>query len=236
MGDKLKQRKQFLSMSKYVPRFLKEQPKEQKEQPKEQPKEQSKPSRWVEPVTKETSAKGPVLVNTSLPAKMAPKLPPATLASLTHQLDKVSIKKSTPIPLVSDQEFPTLGGTKASVPVSSGRPTFSELSRNWAKKQEEEKTIAKEESDREKARVQQLATKPTTIQEEARKLGFKIISVHSSTAKKSDSDEDQDAESTHISEEDSYGSDDLPYEEEEEEEEYGCDGVWDPRKHRDELY
>jgi len=230
MGDKLKQHKRFLPMSKYVPRFL-----------KEQPKEQSKPSRWVEPVTKETSTKdtstkGPVLVNTSLPAKMAPKLPPATLASLTHQLDKVSIKKSTPIPLVSDQEFPTLGGAKASVPVASGRPTFSELSRNWAKKQEEEKTIAKEESDREKARVQKLATKPTTVQEEARKLGFKIISVHSSTPKKSDSDEDQDAESTHISEEDSYGSDDLPYEEEEEEEEYGCDGVWDPRKHRDELY
>lgn len=173
-------------------------------------------------------------MNTSLPAKMAPKLPPATLASLTHQLDKISIKKFTPIPLVSDQEFPTLGRAKASIPAASGRPTFSELSRNWAKKQEEEKTIAKEESDREKAQVQQLVIKPTTIQEEAQKLGFKIISIHSSTTKKSN-DEDQDAESTHISEEDSYGSDDLPYEEEEEEE-YGCDGVWDSRKHRDELY
>jgi len=229
MGDKLKQHKRFLPMSKYVPRFL-----------KEQPKEQSKPSRWVEPVTEDSTnvpkTKGPVLVNTSLPAKMAPTLPPATLASLTHQLDKVSIKKSTPVPLVSDHDFPTLGSGKVATVAASGRPTFSELSRIWAKKQEEEKAIAKEESDREKARFQQLANKPTSVQEEAQKLGFKIISIHSSTTKKNDSDEDLDTDAAPISEEDSYGSDDLPYEEEEEEDDYGCDGAWDPRKHRDELY
>ena len=121
------------------------------------------------------------LVNTSLPAKEAPSLKPATLASLTVKSDisattaafsnmrfekksayqpltKSSLTKS--IPLTSD-DFPSLGSKKpatasvtASATVKTNTTNYAALSRDWAKKQEEDKIAAKEEAEKEQHRQQ----------------------------------------------------------------------------------
>ena len=122
------------------------------------------------------------LVNTSLPAKEAPALKPATLASLTVKSDisattaafsnmrfekksayqpltKSSLAKSsltTSIPLTSD-DFPSLGSKKsvaASATVKTNTTNYAALSRDWAKKQEEDKIAAKEEAEKEQHKQQ----------------------------------------------------------------------------------
>jgi hypothetical protein len=148
-----------------------------------------------------------------------------------------SPKSPAKLTLSSDQDFPSLT-TKKTVPTTTYKQSFSELSRAWAKTQKEDDAKAKEEADKEAARVRQLTKEEAikgNIQEEARKMGIRIISMTSHT-KKRDSDEEKDSPTDSLSEEDSYCSEELPMEEEEEEEEYGCDGNWNGRKHRDELY
>jgi hypothetical protein len=124
------------------------------------------------------------LVNTSLPAKEAPSLKPATLASLTVKSDisattaafsnmrfekkseyqpltKSSLAKSSltkPAPFTSD-DFPSLGSKKpatatASATVKTNATNYAALSRDWAKKQEEDKIAAKEEAEKEQHRQQ----------------------------------------------------------------------------------
>jgi hypothetical protein len=125
-------------------------------------------SAYVPPFRKEKS-NFQSLVNTSLPAKEAPSLKPATLASLTTVKDSVSsvatsfsnmrfekkqayqpLTKSAP--LTSD-DFPSLGSNKPSAP----KPTMTNyvaLSREWAKKQEEDKIAEKEAAEKEKLKQQ----------------------------------------------------------------------------------
>ena len=119
------------------------------------------------------------LVNTSLPAKEATPLKPATLASLTvkdavsaaatsfsnmrfekkpayqsayQPLTKSSLTKS--IPLTSD-DFPSLSKKSSSAPaVKTNMTNFAALSRDWAKKQEEDKIIAKEAAEMEQHKQQ----------------------------------------------------------------------------------
>jgi len=115
------------------------------------------------------------LVNTSLPAKEAPPLKPATLASLTVKSDisattaafsnmrfekkqayqpltKSSLTKS--IPLTSD-DFPSLSKKSSSAPaVKTNTTNYAALSREWAKKQEEDKIIAKEAAEMEQHKQQ----------------------------------------------------------------------------------
>jgi hypothetical protein len=124
------------------------------------------------------------------------------------------------------------------VTTTAYKQSFSDLSRAWAKTQKEDDAKAKEEAEKEAARLRQFTKEEAikgNIQEEARKMGIRIISMSSHT-KKRDSDEEQDPPTESLSEEDSYCSEELPVDEEEEEEEYGCDGNWNGRKHRDELY
>lgn len=124
------------------------------------------------------------LVNTSLPAKEATPLKPATLASLTVKSDisattdafsnmrfekkpayqstyqpltKSSLTKSSltkSIPLTSD-DFPSLSKKSSSAPaVKTNTTNYAALSRDWAKKQEEDKIIAKEAAEMEQHKQQ----------------------------------------------------------------------------------
>ena len=130
------------------------------------------------------------LVNTSLPAKEAPTLKPATLASLTTVKDTVSSvansmsnlqfeKKPAYQPLtessltessltkssltkssLTSDDFPSLvskkpvASTTASASQKSNMTNFAALSREWAKKQEEDKIAEKEAADKERFRQQ----------------------------------------------------------------------------------
>lgn len=121
------------------------------------------------------------LINTSLPAKEAPQLAPATLASLTSSTTDASASATTMGPTVAgitstlsnlrlekksiyqplskavqltDDDFPTLGSKKPVKPVSVQGTNFASLSREWAKKQEEDAIIAKDAAEREKNRIQ----------------------------------------------------------------------------------
>jgi hypothetical protein len=209
-------------MSKYVPRFLAagNTLDEKKEEKPADPV-----SRWPSADPYRVSPKK--LVNTSLPAKMAPHLPPATLASIT--------KSTKSIPLApSDNDFPSLGGTKATNTVVSNRPTFSELSKAWAKTQKEDEAHAKLEAEKEARRLREQTEKEKklNVREEARKMGIHLISMPVIRKKVDGVEEDRVRYSD--SDVDSYGSEEFPIEEEEEEEEEECD--WNTRKHRDELY
>jgi hypothetical protein len=101
------------------------------------------------------------LVNTSLPAKQAPKLVPATLAALTAAGgDSVKTNSSygdkfsrqfmdgEPVPakpstlnITSENEFPTLGAApsdKQKGPWGQPNKKFADLAKAWARKQEDE--------------------------------------------------------------------------------------------------
>jgi len=215
-------------MSKYVPRFL--------QGAKVTPQESAAP------VTQEQKA-APVsrwmpLVNTSVPAKEAPVLPSATLASLTKKempaaslqpVTGASLKSAKALP--KEEDFPTLGKpavVKVTTPAS--KPTFSELSKQWAikKKEEEEKAdeLAKLEADTKRA---ELARRQ---KEESHISSIKIITLPS--AKKQSDDED--GPRTVRSDSDEVDPFDDGMDEQEEEEEQETDDGWGYRKHRNELY
>lgn len=194
------------------------------------------------------------LVNTSLPAKMAPKLAPATLASLTtnHEAaapkpyslsERLSALKtgtgssgfspyqkhyqapssvaltSVKKPTNTEEEFPSLGAAKPKAAVASGKPSFSELSRDWGKKQKEEEEKTKEEAKKEADHQRQL------LQEQEKRQNIRIIPFR--IVKKKEKKDDLPLSDL---------SDDPPMEYEEEEEEEECEDGWNGRKHRDELY
>ena len=194
------------------------------------------PSRWArEEDIYRISPKKQTLVNTSLPAKMAPALAPATLSALTAQ-EKRTPLKSKEVALSSESEFPSLGGKKVAqvtqVKVTQPTKSFSELSKSWATTQKEDEAKAKEE-EKEALRLQQ--------QQQAKEAeefvcgGVQNLSLrtkHLRYVNQRVDDEDDTANLTPPEDED---EDDPAYEEEEEEEE-DCDGNWNARKHRDELY
>ena len=191
------------------------------------------PSRWAkdEDIYR-ISPKKQTLVNTSLPAKMAPTLAPATLSALTAQ-EKRTPLKAKEVALSSEDEFPSLGGKKVAKEIKEVKPTksFSELSKSWATTQKEDEAKAKEE-EKEALRLQQQQAKEA---EEFVSGGVQNLSLrtkHLRYVNQRIDDEDDTANLTPPEDED---EDDPAYEEEEEEEE-DCDGNWNARKHRDELY
>lgn len=100
------------------------------------------------------------LVNTSRPAIEAPKLAPATMASLTANKDTPILTsgstlkytrelhsntttpvQTAPLNLQSENDFPSLGGTGKKVlenTIVSPPKRFADLAKAWAKKQEDE--------------------------------------------------------------------------------------------------
>jgi hypothetical protein len=210
--------------AKYVPRFASKTPSQEQHasQPKpvtEAPLSQS--NRWAP------------LVNTSLPAKQAPILPPSTLASLT----KVSIKLGKQAPPSAD-DFPTLGGPKAAPKApalpKSNRPTFSQLSKEWAVKKEEDDKKAKEDAEKaasEERHLRAAKEKDDALARDIRKLGFvslpptKRIQLIEPERVCSFSDEEDEIDPF-----------DNGVPEEEEEEEETDDTLWNARKSRHDLY
>ena len=199
----------------------------------------STPSRWArdEDIYR-ISPKKQNLVNTSLPAKMAPVLAPATLSTLTAKAVQPSLAplkvKSKEVALSSEDDFPTLGAKKVVKEVKATQVTksFSELSKAWATTQKEDEAKAKEEAEKEAQRLQQQQKKEAEefIHHGVKNLAFR--SKHVRYVNQRADDEDDAANLTPPEDED---EDELPYEEEEDEEEE-CDGNWNARKHRDELY
>ena len=220
--------------NKYVPRFM------AKVTPAVAPADQTPsttpaatPSRWTrdEDIYR-ISPKKQNLVNTSLPAKMAPVLAPATLSALTAQ-EKRTPHRSKEIALPSEDDFPTLGGKKVSqVKVTQATKSFSELSKAWATTQKEDEAKAKEEEKEALRLQQQQQAKDAEEFVRGRVQNLSLRTKHLRYVNQRVDDED-DTENLTPPEDDE--DDDLPYEEEEDEEE-DCDGNWNARKHRDELY
>jgi len=181
-------------------------------------------------------------VNTSLPAKQAPALKPGTLASLTSDgsplatgtgagtgasayvpphsrswskpLAPLQPMQKRTVALQSEQEFPTLGGKKVVAPVKpSTNTSFSDLAKDWAKKQKEEEEQKKKE--------EELAALNVLEERKLRNSLEKGIHVnfHRMIGKKKEEDFYEDERP--VLAEDDYGLDEPVYEEEDtEEEEY----------------
>jgi len=212
--------------NKYVPRFM------AKVAPSESaPSESapSAPSRWTkdEDIYR-ISPKKQNLINTSLPAKMAPTLAPATLSALTAQ-EKRAPQKSKEVALSSEDEFPTLGGKKVVAQVAQVTKSFSELSKAWAITQKEDEVKAKEEAEKEALRLKQQAA------EEFIHHGVQHLAVRTKHLRYVNQRVDDEDDTANLTPPEDDDADDLPYEEEEEEEEEN-DGSWNIRKHRDDLY
>jgi len=181
------------------------------------------------------------LVNTSLPAKQAPVLAPATLASLTSNGAppkpfvfpvETPVKEIKKKPLEAS-EFPSLGKPVSIALVQ--KTSYSELSKEWAKKQKED--ADKDQAEKEKELAQQRSINKQKT-DDMKKMGIISIPVFK---KKLDPEEEafrmrELAEKLQEEEDTPFEEVSVPYEEEEEEEEYGCDGNWSQRKHRDDLY
>jgi hypothetical protein len=215
--------------------------------PSDAPSIQAEPRRW--------GAELKPVVNTSLPAQLAPKLKPVTLASATASpLAPISIKNNKAAANVSSMDdFPSLGGKSAAKPlakplavakspaVASGT-SFASLSRNWAQQQKEEDAKAKEEAAREASWKQfQQQEREKEASENSQMQRISISSgLHLLNKKKGDSDDEKFFEDDRVHYSDDHYSSDEPdeevYDDDENEEDYVNDGTWDPRKHRDELY
>jgi hypothetical protein len=183
------------------------------------------------------------VVNTSLPAKLAPKLAPVTLAAATAApagaLEPMCIKQKKTANMTSMDDFPSLGGKPVVIRSAASTTTsFASLSRDSAVKAKEDEAKAKEEAEAE-TRLKQFRAKELENQAAeafaVRRIGTSMTHVQS--RKKVDEEDMKYIDDEAQVVEEMYSSDE-PVEEvyEDEEDEYDCDGVWDPRKHRDELY
>lgn len=221
--------------NKYVPRFMaKVAPSDSDSAPTPAVAPSTTPSRWTkdEDIYR-ISPKKQTLVNTSLPAKMAPALAPATLSALTAQEKRTPLKVKE-VALSSEDEFPSLGGKKVAKEVKATQVTksFSELSKSWATTQKEDEAKAKEE-EKEALRLQQLQQAKEA--EEFVCGGVQNLSVRTKHLRYVNQRVDDEDDTENLTPPEDDEDDDLPYEEEEDEEEE-CDGNWNARKHRDELY
>lgn len=194
------------------------------------------------------SAGGNTLVNTSLPAREAPTLVPATLASLTSNGESTTLNtversytykprnKVTNVNLSSDQDFPSLGGgsKKKVEETSAAKPSFASMAKEWAKKQKEEEEFQKKE-----------AEKNALIEAERRKKEKEDRSLLSSinsnlskllNAKTVDDDEIRKYESDQVDDDYSSTSEEETYEEEEDTQEYVDDDAWNKRRNKHDMY
>jgi hypothetical protein len=194
------------------------------------------------------------LVNTSLPAKEAPQLAPATLASITSTTATATAtatasitstlsnlrleKKFVPLSKVhlTDDDFPTLGSKKPVKPALVQGANFASLSREWAKKQEEDAIIAKEVAEKERSRIQAEQFHRQKEAKEAEEFRMRNIMLPVKRNKKEEQVLDIGGNESDGSIAESYDSPpEIEYEEEEEEEEEEMNSHWDGRRYRNEL-
>lgn len=194
------------------------------------------------------------LVNTSLPAKEAPQLAPATLASLTStsattgtsattsvtgitstfsnmRLEKKSVYQPLSKVHLTDDDFPTLGAKKpVKAPVSVQGTNYAALSRDWAKKQEEDAVAAKEAAEKEKNRIQVEQSIRQKEAKEAEEFRMRNIMLPVKRNKMEEQVLDIGGNESDGSVAESYDSPpEVDYEEEEEEEEEEMNSHWDGR-------
>jgi len=192
-----------------------------------------------------STSKPSLLINTSLPAKDAPKLVPATLASLTcdvsltssfknMNLEKVSIYKGNTKPAApTEDDFPTLGSKPSVKPTAKPMMNFAEKAREWAIKQKEDDRIAAEEAEKERSRINSERMMKEKADKEERL--YKKTMVTLASIKKTNEWDRYNERNDNLSddEEEPYES---PLEEEEEEEEQDeYHSHWDGRRYRDEY-
>jgi len=197
------------------------------------------------------------LVNTSLPAKEAPQLAPATLASLTSagtatatvtttasitstlsnlRLEKKSVYQPLSNVHLTDDDFPTLGSKKPVKTALVQGANFASLSREWAKKQEEDAIIAKEVAEKERSRIQAEQFLRQKEAKEAEEFRIRNIMLPIKRNKKEEQVLDIGGNESDGSIAESYDSPpEIEYEEEEEEEEEEMNSHWDGRRYRNEL-
>lgn len=195
-------------------------------------------------------------VNTSLPARMAPKLAPTTLAQATFDknasqshasqshVSHASQTRTTLKPAIKSvtltlDDFPSLSKPKTpstlkpSAPSAPSAPSssYANLSKDWAKKQQEDKEKEKEEKE---AAARWNALQREQREKEERSFQRTGIISFPHIQKKVDSDDEKYLEDERVISED----DDLSLEEEEEEEEedFVTDEGWGNRKHKYDMY
>ena len=215
-------------------------------------------SKYVPPSMRDT------LVNTSLPAKEAPQLAPATLASLTSstastvsattssitstlsslRLEKKSVYQPLSKVHLTDDDFPALGSKPAVKPavkpvkaaVVQGT-NYAALSREWAKKQEEDAIIAKDTAEKERFRIQAdqfLRQKEAKEAEEFRMRNI-MLPVKRNKIEEQVLDIGGNESDGSIGAESYDSPPEIEYEEEEDEEEEEMNSHWDGRRYRNEL-
>lgn len=194
------------------------------------------------------------LVNTSLPAKEAPSLAPATLASLTGNGETAPTTSSTGrfsaykpqgisqrarvsnVNLSSDQDFPSLGGVSKKEAVETpAKPSFAEMAKEWAKKQKEEEEVKKKEDEKNAL----IEAERRRKEKEDRTL---FTSIHANFSKllhsKPVDEEDHRyvEEDVYRVEEDVSDTETSAYQDEEEPQEYVDDDIWNKRKNKHDIY
>ena len=204
-------------------------------------------SKYVPPSLRNgTTVKPSSLVNTSLPAKDAPNLVPATLASLTSDvsltssfknmnLEKVSIYKgNTKQVAPTEDDFPSLGSKPATKPTAKPDMNFAEKAREWAVKQKEDARIAAEEAEKERSRINSERMMKEKADKEERLYKKSMLTLAS--IKKTNEWVRYNDQNDNLSdyEEEPYESP-LEEEEDEEEEQDEYHSHWDGRRYRDEY-
>jgi hypothetical protein len=194
------------------------------------------------------------LVNTSRPAKEAPKLAPATLASITtngqgakgtyaaKMAERAKIASNPnyvpppkPVDVTSECEFPSLGGGKKNSPKPDEgvkkSNSYASLARDWAKQKEDE-----EEADR--------LLRLKIEEEEKEKALFKSMTILSMRRKMRNQYNQDEEEDDHYDESSLAGDSDegdmhdeseTSEEDQDDEDEFNQNVGWDGRR-RDDLY
>lgn len=185
------------------------------------------------------------LINTSLPAKDAPKLVPATLASVTSNvssmtssfkgmnLERVTIYKGNAKPAaLTEDDFPSLG-SKPSTQVVKPAMNFAEKAREWAVKQKEDDRIAAEEAEKERSRINSERMMKEKAENEE-KIYKKTMITLASVKKTNEWDRYNDRNDNLSDDEEEPYESPLEEDNDEDEEQDEYHSHWDGRRYRDE--
>jgi hypothetical protein len=181
------------------------------------------------------------LVNTSRPAKEAPKLESGTLASLTKQstsYQPLSFQKNKPVSMSDDKEFPSLGSSKK-VTEQTLNTTYASLARRWGEQK-------KEDEERQKKEAKELAEKTRLEKElaekERRSFQVRSHSIYALSNRHNDDDDKYDigCDNRVALDDDSYESpvndEYVDDDDDDENNEDDQDDGWNRRRNKNDLY